>query len=233
MASANTDEISESGEIGDAQPEPRWHAFLAIVAVGGLYFALPDNIIFFEPRWIFPALVAALTVPILVTHAKKFHRLDRFLGFVINGILTVAMIASVARLIEILTAQKEISPEFLLRSAGLLWITNVIVFALWYWRLDAGGPHKREKIVGHHRGAFLFPQMTMDDEAKREAGQTDWSPNFVDYLFISFNTSTAFSPTDVPVLSRWAKVLTMMQSLIALTVIALLVARAVNTLSGG
>lgn len=230
MTSAKTD---ESGAASDVQPEPRWHAFLAIIAVGGLYFALPDNIVIVEPRWIFPAIVAALVVPILVTHAKKFHRLDRFFGFVVNGVLTIAMIASVARLVIILTGQREISAGFLLRSAGLLWVTNVIVFALWYWRLDAGGPHKREKIVGHRRGAFLFPQMTMDDEAKREAGQTDWSPNFVDYLFISFNTSTAFSPTDVPVLSRWAKVLTMLQSIIALTVIALLVARAVNTLSGG
>lgn len=220
-------------ELDDVQPEPRWHAFLAVGAVAGLYFALPDNIIFIEPRWIFPAIVVALVIPILITHAKEFHKLDRLLGFVLNGVLTVGMIVSVVRLVDILTEQKEISPGFLLRSAGLLWITNVIVFALWYWRLDAGGPHKREKVMGHERGAFLFPQMTMDDEAKQEAGQTDWSPNFIDYLFISFNTSTAFSPTDVPVLSRWAKVLTMLQSVIALTVIALLVARAVNTLSGG
>lgn len=227
MASVDTDELD------DVQPEPRWHAFLAVTAVGGLYFALPDNIVFIEPKWIFPLIVFALVIPILITHAKKFHKLDRLFGFLLNGVLTFGMIVSVGRLVDILTEQKEISPGFLLRSAGLLWITNVIVFALWYWRLDAGGPHKREKVMGHERGAFLFPQMTMDDEAKKEAGQTDWSPNFIDYLFISFNTSTAFSPTDVPVLSRWAKVLTMLQSIIALTVVALLVARAVNTLSGG
>lgn len=222
----------DGDELEDVQPEPRWHAVLAVFAVGGLYFALPDNIIFIEPRWIFPAIVGALVVPILITHAKKFHKLDRFFGFVLNAVLTVGMIVSVIRLVAILTEQKEISPGFLLRSAGLLWITNVVVFALWYWRLDAGGPHKREKVLGHHHGAFLFPQMTMGDRAKKEAGQTNWSPNFIDYLFISFNTSTAFSPTDVPVLSRWAKVLTMLQSIIALVVVALLVARAVNTLSG-
>ena len=227
MASVDADDLD------DVQPEPRWHAFLAVTAVGGLYFALPDNIVFIEPKWIFPAIVFALVVPILITHAKEFHKLDRLLGFLLNSVLTLGMIVSVGRLVDILTEQKEISPGFLLRSAGLLWITNVIVFALWYWRLDAGGPHKRERSVGHHKGAFLFPQMTMDDDAKEEAGQTDWSPNFIDYLFISFNTSTAFSPTDVPVLSRWAKVLTMLQSIIALTVVALLVARAVNTLSGG
>lgn len=226
MASVNTDDLD------DVQPEPRWHAFLAVTAVGGLYFALPDNIILFKPKWMFPAFVFALVIPILITHAREFHKIDRVLGFVLNGVLTIGMIVSVVRLVAILTGQKEISPGFLLRSAGLLWITNVVVFALWYWRLDAGGPHKREKVIGHPRGAFLFPQMTMDDRAKKEAGQTNWSPNFIDYLFISFNTSTAFSPTDVPVLSRWAKILTMLQSIISLTVVALLVARAVNTLSG-
>ena len=220
-------------ETDDVQPEPRWHAFLAVIAVGGLYFALPDNIVFIEPKWIFPSIVLALVVPILITHARSLHKIDRFLGFVLNAVLTIGMIVSVGRLVDILTEQKDISPGFLLRSAGLLWITNVVVFALWYWRLDAGGPHRREKVLGHERGAFLFPQMTMDDESKKEAGMKDWSPNFIDYLFISFNTSTAFSPTDVPVLSRWAKVLTMLQSIIALVVVALLVARAVNTLSGG
>jgi hypothetical protein len=105
-----------------------------------------------------------------------------------------------------------------------------LVFALWYWRLDAGGPYQRDKRPGHSEGAFLFPQMTMSKEALREAGQPDWSPNFIDYLFVAFNTSTAFSPTDVPVLARWAKVLMMLQSLLSLLIIALLAGRAVNIL---
>lgn len=226
MASQQTDEFD------DVQTEPRWHAFLAIISVGGLYFALPDNIVFIEPKWVFPAIVFALVVPTLITHAKKFHTLDRFLGLILNIVLTIGMVVSVVRLVDILTGQREISPEFLLRSAGLLWATNVIVFALWYWRLDAGGPHKREKNRNNSTNAFLFPQMTMTDKEKEDAGHSSWSPNFIDYLFISFNNSTAFSPTDVPVLSRWAKVLTMLQSVISLTVIALLVGRAVNTLKG-
>ena len=106
----------------------------------------------------------------------------------------------------------------------------ILVFALWYWRLDAGGPHGRDLRFGHPDEAFLFPQMTMHPEAKLKAGEEAWSPNFVDYLFLAFNTSTALSPTDVPVLTRWAKVLMMLQSLISLTVLVLLAARAVNIL---
>jgi uncharacterized membrane protein len=212
------------------QPEPRWHALLAVIAVSGLYFALPDNIII-EPKWLYPSIVTLLLLLLVITHAKRFHGVDRKLGFALNTILTLGMIVSVARLIDILTDPQKLTPLFLMRSAGLLWITNVIVFALWYWRLDAGGPHRRERIIGHQTGAFLFPQMTMPPEEKQEAGKEDWSPNFIDYLFISFNTSTAFSPTDVPVLDRWAKILMMIQSVISLTVIALLLARAVNTLA--
>jgi hypothetical protein len=106
----------------------------------------------------------------------------------------------------------------------------VLVFALWYWRLDAGGPHGRDARFGHPDGAFLFPQMTLAPEDKLAAGQQAWSPNFVDYLFIAFNTSTAFSPTDVPVLARWGKVLMMLQSIISLTVLVLIASRAVNIL---
>jgi hypothetical protein len=104
------------------------------------------------------------------------------------------------------------------------------VFALWYWRPDAGGPHKREVKAGHETGAFLFPQMTLEGPAAREADGRPWSPRFIDYLFLAFNTSTAFSPTDSPVLGRWAKVLMMTQSMISLAVVVLLAGRAVNIL---
>jgi hypothetical protein len=111
-------------------------------------------------------------------------------------------------------------------------VTNVLVFALWYWRLDGGGPYRRDQRAGHETGAFLFPQMTRDGEQGWEATEDGerWSPLFVDYLFLAFNTSTAFSPTDTPVLSRWAKVMTMIQSSISLAVVVILAARAVNIL---
>ena len=199
--------------------EPRWPAVIAILAVGGLYLALPDSLTF-GPNWLFPSLVLALLIPTNVTYHTGRHRLNAILGFAVDGVLTVGLIISVTLLVDALPAGKE-APQQLLLSAASLWLTNILVFALWYWRLDAGGPYQRDKEPGHSDGAFLFPQMTMSKEALREAGQPDWSPNFIDYLFLAFNTSTAFSPTDVLVLARWAKVLMMLQSLLSLLIIAL------------
>ena len=209
-------------------PEPRWPAFIAILAVGGLYTALPSYLII-GPRWFFLVIVLALLVPTVISHIKDHHLLNRVLGFTTSGVVTLGMIASVILLITGLPSHRE-APTELLLSAASLWFTNILIFALWYWRLDAGGPHGRDARFGHPDGAFLFPQMTMTPEAKTVAEEHDWSPNFVDYLFLAFNTSTAFSPTDAPVLARWAKVLMMLQSLISLTVLALLAARAVNIL---
>jgi len=209
-------------------PEPRWPALIAVLAVGGLYAALPAALTF-GPRWLFPSLVVVLVIPTFISYKADKHRLNAILGFTVESVLTVGLILCLILLIRALPAHKE-EPLALLLSAGCLWITNILVFALWYWRLDAGGPHRRDKRAGHRCGAILFPQMTMNEEELRESGQQDWSPNFVDYLFFSFNTSTAFSPTDAPVLTRWAKALMMLQSLLSLTIIALLAARAVNIL---
>jgi len=209
-------------------PEPRWPAFIAILAVGGLYAALPRYLIV-GPQWLFPSIVLMLLVPTVISHGTGHHRVNKVFGFTVNVVITIGMIVSIILLIRALPTHKE-SPTDLLLSATFLWLTNIMVFGLWYWRLDAGGPHGRDKRFGHPEGAFLFPQMTMTPEAKTEADGHGWSPNFADYLFLAFNTSTAFSPTDVPVLARWAKFLVMLQSLISLTVLVLLAARAVNIL---
>ena len=208
--------------------EPRWQALVAVLAVTGLYVALPPSLTF-GPIWLLPLAVIALETPILVTHRLGSHRLDTILGFAVSLILTLAMIASVALLIGLLPTHRE-SPTELLRSAASLWITNVLVFAVWYWRLDAGGPHARDLRDAHEDGAFLFPQMQITIARGDKESDGSWSPQFVDYLFLAFNTSTAFSPTDSPVLTRWAKVLMMIQSLISLSVLAVLAARAVNIL---
>ena len=114
----------------------------------------------------------------------------------------------------------------------MLWATNLLVFATWYWRLDSGGPNERERRDAHTRGAFLFPQMTFlpagGDATLAESER--WRPGFVDYLFVAFNTSTAFSPTDVPVLSRWGKGAMMIQSIISFATVVVIAARAVNIL---
>jgi hypothetical protein len=212
----------------DLDPEPRWPAFIAVIAVGGLYAALPSTLTI-GPRWIFPTLAASLLFPAFLFHRASMHRLNSIFGFLVEGALTAGLIISLILLIRALPAHKE-TPVDLLLSAAMLWITNILVFALWYWRLDAGGPNQRDKRRGHSGGAFLFPQMTLSDDALPGVDLERWSPNFVDYLFLAFNTSTAFSPTDAPVLARWAKVLMMLQSLLSLLIIALLAARAVNIL---
>jgi uncharacterized membrane protein len=148
----------------------------------------------------------------------------RSLTFIANGVITVALIASLIFLIQGLPQHRE-SPKALLRSAAALWVTNILVFALWYWKLDAGGPLGRERRRGRLESSFLFPQMAMQNDP-----DPTWSPHFMDYLFLAFNTSTAFSPTDTAVLSRWAKAGMMLQALISLSIIALLAARAVNIL---
>ncbi len=208
-------------------PEPRWPAIVACLAVGGLYLSLPPTIAV-GPRWLPLLIISLFIIPSVITHRTGNHAANRVLGHVLSGVLTVYMLWSLVLLIKALPAHKE-PPVLLMRSAAALWATNVLVFASWYWRLDAGGPYGRDQRAGHTTGAFLFPQMTLPPK-KVPSDQRPWSPLFVDYLFLAFNTSTAFSPTDTPILSRWAKVLVMIQSVISLAVVALLAARAVNIL---
>ena len=170
-----------------------------------------------------------MLIPSLLLRARGVHRAATILGYAVSAVTTLDMIWSLGLLVAALPAHT-LNPRDLLRSAAALWLVNILVFASWYWRLDAGGPRAREVRGTHTDGAFLFPQMTLDADAKRTMGEEDWSPNFVDYLFLAFNTNTAFSPTDVPVLSRWAKVLMMLQALISFATVALLAARAVNIL---
>lgn len=209
--------------------EPRWPALLAILAVAGLYTALPAFLLVGGPRWLLLVVVSVLLVPTIILHRRGIHSLNQWLGYILNGVVTLAMIGSLSLLIMALPAHKE-TPLQLLDSAAALWVSNILVFASWYWRLDAGGPNQRDLRPGHTDGAFLFPQMMMGSIVKTAAVKQMWSPNFIDYLFLAFTTSTAFSPTDTPVLSRWAKILLMTQAMISLLVIGLLAARAVNIL---
>ena len=196
--------------------------------MGGLRLALPSYLSV-GPDWVLLVLVVVLMIPTIWAHYRGLNTLNRVLGYIVTAIVTADMILSLCLLIAALPAHKQ-TPQQMLRSAGALWITNILVFASWYWRLDGGGPRARELRGAHLDGAFLFPQMLLDQQAKREMGEECWSPGFIDYLFLAFNTSTAFSPTDTPVLSRWAKIMTMVQSLISLATVVLLAARAVNIL---
>lgn len=204
----------------------RWPAIIALFATAGLYFALPERLTA-GPNWLLLVVVALLLIPTVA--ARRFGRseLNFALGLTLSAVITMAMIWSLGMLIAGLPGKRE-SPTELLRAAIALWLSNILVFASWYWRLDAGGPHARDRRQFHTQGDFLFPQMTLPPHILPQ--YKDWKPGFVDYLFLAFNTSTAFSPTDVPVLSRWAKILMMVQSAISLGTIAILAARAINVL---
>jgi hypothetical protein len=180
-----------------------------VLASGGLYTVLPDALTV-GPRWLFPSLVLAFLIPTVFTHRRGQHRLNALLGVVITGVLTTGLLLALLLLIAALLAHKE-PPTAMLVSAVALWTTNILVFALWYWRLDAGGPHSRERRAGHPDGAFLFPQMTMETSALREAGQSQWLPNFVDYLFLALRPVPPYRRLDTPVLARWAKLFMMLR----------------------
>jgi hypothetical protein len=210
------------------KPEPRGQAIAAVLAIGAIYLALPRNVVV-GPIWLLPTVIVLLLVPTVVSHRMGKLSLNRILGFVINGITTVALIGSVILLVRLLPTHRE-PPLQLLRSGGLLWLTNVIVFALWYWRLDGGGPTLRQKLKKFGSTSFLFPQMQIPHDERSEFACAHWRPRFVDYLFVAVTQSSTFGPTDAPLLARWAKVLAMIQISISLSIVVLLISAAVGAL---
>jgi len=181
------------------------------------------------PPWLLPALAVVLLVPTVFAHRTGRHSLNHVLGVAICAIITFGLIASVVLLVITIPGGQEPALT-LLRSGGALWLTNVLVFALWYWRLDGGGPRRRETDDEFGSRSFVFPQMQIEKMERKTFGVDQWRPRFVDYLFIAFTTSSTFGPTDAPVLTPWAKLLTMTQILISLTIMVLLISRAVGVL---
>ena len=212
------------------QPEPRWQALLALLAVAGTAWALP-RWLSVGPRWLLPLLILVLLVPTVFAHRTGRHSLNHILGTLISAIITFSLIGSVVLLVVALPAQAKESPAGLLRSGAALWLSNVLVFALWYWRLDGGGPNARDERHAFGSRTFAFPQMQVEKSEQDRFGITaNWRPGFVDYLFIAFTTSSTFGPTDAPILQRWAKLLAMLQAFISLTIVVLLISRAVGVL---
>ena len=201
----------------------RWPVVLAALAVAAGFLLLPDELRL-GPRWATPAVLLIFLIPLSIVRRLGHYLMTRRIALALTAVMTVSLIASAIFLIVRLSGGKTTAFN-LLRDGALIWGANVLVFAIWYWEIDCGGPHLRHMRKYMSRD-FLFPQMTLP-----ESQQTDWAPDFVDYLFLAFNTSSAFSPTDTLILSRQAKVLMMIQSLISITVFGVLIARAINTLS--
>jgi uncharacterized membrane protein len=208
--------------------ESRWPASAAILVAIGLYLALPSRYTV-GPAWLMPGLELAILLPISLSSPRRVAqegRLQQVLAIAMIAIVNVANLVSLILLIHMLLyhGKQVAGPELLFSSLGI-WLTNVIVFALWYWEIDRGGPDQRT----HHTHAtpdFLFPQMSTPG-----CSQLNWAPHFVDYLYLAFTNATAFSPTDAMPLTLTAKMLMLAQSVVSLVTVTLVAARAVNILS--
>ena len=210
------------------RPEPRWQAVLALLAVGGIYVALPRALIV-GPKWALPVFIVVLLTPTVVAHRTGKLSWNRTLGIIISSVITLALIASVGLLVAAVPAHKE-TPVELLSSGAELWLTNVLVFALWYWRLDGGGPTLRQQMREFGSRSFVFPQMQIEKTERGRFECSGWRPHFIDYLFIALTQSSTFGPTDAPLLARWAKGVAMCQIFISLSIVVLLISRAVGIL---
>lgn len=220
-------EPSASRETEDALEEAskqhlqRWPAFLALLLIVVAYSAISKQLAPFL-RFVIPAIVTAGILLIALAITRGRHLLVRPIVLILIGVITLAEVVSTLLLVSILP-RGGIEPADLLRDAALIWIINVVTFALWYWEIDGGGPLMRE-VRPHEAKDFLFPQQASGRPEKK------WTPRFIDYLFLAFNHSTAFSPTDTAVLSRRAKVLVMIQAALSLMAVAVLIAKAINSL---
>jgi hypothetical protein len=209
-----------------AHQEPRWPAAVAVVVAIVLYVTLPDKLTY-GPRFTLPALEAALLLPLLITAPNRDDaetRWQRLFALAVIAVINLANLISLVLLVHELLGGKKTAGHELIFFSMQIWITNVIVFSLWYWELDRGGPGKRCSIK-HREPDFLFPQM-----ANPAAASDNWYPSFIDYTYVSFTNATAFSPTDTMPLTEWAKILMMIQALASLITVALVAARAVNIL---
>lgn len=211
----------------DDYREPRWSAALALVAAVVLYLGLPQAFII-GPRWLLPVLEGVLLVPLLIADPDRTQRDTKALrvaSILLIALLSLATLAALVLLVHDILRSRDIGGSNLIYSAIALWGTNVIIYGLWYWELDGGGPNARHDRATHDRD-FLFPQ-----QAAPEVFVKPWHPSFFDYLYLSFTNSTAFSPTDTMPLTTWSKALMMAQSASALVTVALVAARAVNLLA--
>ena len=199
-------------------------AILGTLSLGVIYLFLPERLTY-GPNWLPLLIESVLALPFiysLVTRRHLPHKITRMLGLLLASIATLALLASIALLVITLPARGSSEAGGLLFDAALLWISNILVFGLWFWEIDGGGPFKRH-LMGHKAADFLFPQQATTTTER-------WAPHFMDYVFVAFTNATAFSPTDTPPLSRIAKLLMMVEAILSLLIVALLAARAINIL---
>jgi uncharacterized membrane protein len=227
------------GELGESPLLPA----LAILGGAALYATMPGKFVigpsagaFSVARWVVPGLTVLLLATLLASppHGRLVRRLGlaahqvrvgrRALVMTMIGIVSAANAAAIVLLVHLLIAGVHTEAPKLLRAGIHMWCLNVLLFALWFWELDNGGPSARREARPEGRD-FLFPQ-----QSAPELGQPGWQPLFLDYLYVSFTNATAFSPTDTMPLSRWAKMLMLVESAASLVLALMVAARAINLL---
>ena len=208
--------------------EARWQAAVAVAAAVALQFPLPGRLVLLHPGWLLPALQGLLLLALVMANPRRINRESRalrVLGLSLAALLSLANAWSVAQLVIGLVNGKEgTTAGPLLVTGGAIWLTNVIVWGLWYWEFDRGGP------VARANADRMYPDFQFAQMATPQLAPPDWEPAFADYLYLSFTNAAAFSPTDVLPLSRWAKMGMTAQATVSIVTVALVVARAVNIL---
>jgi hypothetical protein len=207
---------------GRRLPFRPWEVILALFVLATLYASITSQVRF-GPVWLLPLLFAGLLIALAIAHIQERLLVARKLALALVLVGTIAVEASVVTLVVRLIQESEAAP-YLLRDAALLWIANVIVFGVWYWELDGGGPRARH-TKGYHPTDLAFPQIQIE-----ELKMGDWKPEFVDYFFVAFTASAAFSPTDTSFLSARSKLLLMLQAGGSIVILAVVAARAINIL---
>ena len=206
--------------------ESRWPPTMALALALLLYIFIPAK---FEagPRWILPVLEVLLFVPLMITNPRRItrqSRVSRSIGLLLIALINAANFTSIGLLVHGLLHSLKIDGRSLILAAIEIYVTNVLVFALWYWELDGGGAVAR-LMPDARRRDFRFPQMEMP-----ELVEEGWTPTFIDYLYLSFTDSTAFSPTDAMPLSPWAKLLMLAEATASLVTVVIVASRAVGVL---
>jgi uncharacterized membrane protein len=210
--------------------EPRWPIALALsfyIAVTVVLRVAEPHRESLGPHWLVPGIEIALLVALIAANPAHLAGRARWLRPVsitlISALAVVAMVSSVVLIVDLVTGSKVTqSATSLLASGALIWLGNAVVFGLLYWELDSGGP------LARYRRERPYPDFAFSQQLNPELAPAGWRPRYVDYLILGVTTSTAFSPTDVMPMTAWAKLTMALQSLISLTVIGLVIARAVN-----
>ena len=211
--------------MSDVHPEPRWPASLALVVCVVLYVILPSRLVI-GPRWLVPTLIVLPLVPLSLRRHRHPNEspVVRHLTIILIALISAANVVSMALLVRHLLTSNVTQGRELVYSAVAIWITNVVIYGLWFWEIDRGGPHRR---AGN---TTAWPDIQFPQMENPHLAPTDWYPRFTDYLYTSFANGTSFAPADAMPLSARAKALFASESIVSLVTIAVVAARAVNIL---